>query len=113
MTNEIERPVIKQIDNETIYRATINLYSKGDTNDVTLGFEFSHTLDDDFTGPMPAAYEQFRTIIHDMQNQTATYAASPDDIAYLSDPDISDEDKARRVLEITAAFEEAAGATLN
>ena len=114
MTNENnDTPVIETIDENQVYRATIHLYSKGSTRDVTVGFDFSHILDDNWDQPLPAAYEELRNYVNSLRRAAATYAVTPEDIEYLSNDELSDEDKAKYVLEITQAQDDARGSTLN
>ena len=115
MTNQTnERPVINEIDDNAVYIGTLHFYSKGKNDDVTIGFEFSHILSDDWGDqPLPASYDELRKVVWRMRMAASTYTVTPEDIEYLSDPNVSDEDKARRTLEITAAQDEAADATIN
>lgn len=113
MTNETERPVITEIDEDAVYVGTLHFYSKGSDDNVTIGFDFSHILDDNWDKPLPAAYDELRKVVWGLRRSASTYSVTPEDVAYLSDPNISDEDKARRTLEITSAQDEASDATIN
>lgn len=104
---------IKKLDNEQLYTATITLTSKGTADNVTMTFEVSHILDEDFEGEIPSSYGAAREIMLGLRRQATLYAPTETDLAYLNDPNVSDEDKTRYILEHTEAQDEAANATLN
>lgn len=114
MTNETnEAPVIQQLDENEIYRGTIHIYSKGSADEVTMAFEFSHTLDDNWEGEIPASYDEIRRIVWAVRKQTSIYSAHPDDAAKLVDPSLSDVEKARLILESAHDQEEVAVSTVH
>lgn len=104
---------IKKLDPNQLYTATIVINSKGDSDHVTMSLEVSHVLDEDYADNIPASYGVAREIMMGLRSQTTMYAPTVEDLAYLSDPAISDEDKARWILDHTEAQDEALNATLN
>lgn len=104
---------IKKLDPNQLYTATIVINSKGDSDHVTMSLEVSHVLDDEYVDNIPASYGVAREIMMNLRSQTTMYAPTQEDLAYLSDPTVSDEDKARWILEHTEAQDEAVNATIN
>lgn len=104
---------IKKLDKDQLYTSTIVITSRGDSDHVTMSLEVSHVLDEDFDDQIPASYGVAREIMMGLRKQTTMYAPTEEDLTYLSDPTVSDEDKARYILEHTEAQDEAVNATLN
>lgn len=111
--NDLVNDTVKNLNDETVYRASVHFYSKGNDGNVTLAVDVSHILDDEYQGPIPAAYAHVYELVMKIRRDAVLYAASDEDNAFLADPDISPEDKASMVLEKVAAQEEAANATIN
>lgn len=104
---------IKKLDANETYVFTLKFYSKGDSEEVATSYEVSHVLSDDFEGEIPAAYGVAREILMSLRRNAVLYAASKEDEAYLTDPNVSEEDKVARILDSSKAQEEALTATLN
>lgn len=104
---------IKKLDANETYVFTLKMYSKGDSEEVATSFEVSHQLDDDFEGEIPASYGVAREILMGLRRNAVLYAATQEDTEFLTDPNVSEEEKVARILDSSKAQEEALNATIN
>lgn len=104
---------IKKINSKDTYVATLRLYSRGEGEEVAMMYDFSHQIDDEFEGELPASYALLREIILGLHANTTMYAATKEDAEFLSDPNVSEEERAVRILEVSKAQEDALEATIN
>ena len=116
--NNQEQPTtlstIKQLNDDTVYRASVHFYSKGRGEDVTLAVDVSHILDDEFVEEkIPTSYAQVYELVMGLRRNAVLYTASDDDNVFLTNPDVSPEAKAEMLLEKARAQEEALTATIN
>ena len=109
MTNELSE--ITKISDTEMYTASIHFYSKGASDQVTVAMNVSHPLSDDYDDYLPASYMQMREIMLNLRRNAVLYAGSDDDLEFLSDPNISTEEKAERVLQSAADTEASITAT--
>lgn len=112
-TNDSKPTTIKHIDTNETYVFTLKLYSKGNGEEVATSSEVSHVLDDEFEGEIPASYGVAREILMSLRRNAVLYAATQADTDFLTDPNISEEEKVSRILESSKAQEEALNATIN
>lgn len=113
-TNEDIIETIDHVDHEVLYRGSIHFFSQGREPQTSMAFDFSHQLSEAWNDNIiPGAFEKVREVVNALRRQTTMYAATPDDIAYLNDPNVSDEDKALYILSSAQAQEEALKSTLN
>src|SRR5688500_4237592 len=98
-TNDSGSDTITKLDDNETYVCTLKLYSKGNSGEVATSYEVSHVLDEKFEGEIPAAYGVAHEIILGIRREAVLYAATQEDTEFLSDPNISEEEKISRILD--------------
>lgn len=110
-TDQVE---IYELDDDTVYRASIHYYSKGKGEAVTIAVDVSHVLADEMAGDrIPASYMQVYEQVMQLRRNAVLYSADEDDAAILTDNSITPEQKAAMVLDKIKAQEEALNSVIN
>ena len=96
-----EHEVISKLDDNTVYRASVHFYSKGDNDHVTMATDASHLLADDMEeGMIPASYAQAYALVMRMRKNAMQLDINDAEMEFLQDEALTPEEKAAMLLGI-------------